>query len=401
MPEIEHHLREQASCINAKDIHGRLQHWGPLEVSWDLAKDAFRHVLSLPGNEAHLPRLVEGRKHLWLELVMREQPFILDYFFSGSLDECDPDLRRHEYDHGVATEKTRSAECEVRGVDCDHLPTMLGQFARDVLVETWHASHLLRREPFDDEAAEEGLLRFEETHAIGKRLRLHPQVVRNESLPARIVGHDLCNLANVLKGYLQVPEEIPHALPGIRAALTGTRAAAATLGFLSADGPREHWSIRIPADEARAFFGRNRAGTEDVAIDPRIAMLRSEYVTLLSQFQKNARLHAPRLSTTIRPEKEDLLLRVEDDGPGLCLQDGTPFTPEMIPVLFRTDFSTKKENGGFGLQLVNAIVEARKGAIAVCSIPADGKPRSWSSDPSFTLPVHDHAGTVMAVRMPY
>lgn len=79
--------------------------------------------------------------------------------------------------------------------------------------------------------------------------------------------------------------------------------------------------------------------------------------------------------TGSRNEQGDVLLAVEDDGPGL--------TPEALATCMEFSVAARADGGGLGLPLVKAFVDAQGGEIRVYSPPV-GKPR----------------GTVVIMRFP-
>lgn len=65
---------------------------------------------------------------------------------------------------------------------------------------------------------------------------------------------------------------------------------------------------------------------------------------------------------TLRPEPDELLLRVADNGPGL---------PEGVDV-FRRGWSGKGEGRGLGLALVRQVAERYGGAVVAAQGPGGG-----------------------------
>ncbi|MFB7267745.1 sensor histidine kinase, partial [Streptomyces nojiriensis] len=69
-----------------------------------------------------------------------------------------------------------------------------------------------------------------------------------------------------------------------------------------------------------------------------------------------------RIAVTLRPESDELLLRVADNGPGL---------PEGVDV-FRRGWSGKGEGRGLGLALVRQVAERCGGAVTAAQGPGGG-----------------------------
>ncbi|MFJ3859159.1 sensor histidine kinase [Streptomyces sp. NPDC090085] len=119
-----------------------------------------------------------------------------------------------------------------------------------------------------------------------------------------------------------------------------------------AAGPGHHWRLNLPPEPAT------------VAADP--ARIQQILVNLLA----NARTHTPPGTTVtahVSRETDSVLLRVEDDGPGIA--------PELLPRVFerfaRGDASRSRAAGstGLGLAIVQALVSAHGGRVDVTSEP--------------------------------
>ncbi|MFI8359357.1 sensor histidine kinase [Streptomyces sp. NPDC085612] len=117
-------------------------------------------------------------------------------------------------------------------------------------------------------------------------------------------------------------------------------------------GPGHHWRLNLPQEPAT------------VAADP--ARIQQILVNLLA----NARTHTPPGTTVtahVSRETDSVLLRVEDDGPGIA--------PELLPRVFerfaRGDASRSRAAGstGLGLAIVQALVSAHGGRVDVTSEP--------------------------------
>ena len=91
---------------------------------------------------------------------------------------------------------------------------------------------------------------------------------------------------------------------------------------------------------------------------------------VLANLLANARVHTPAgttVTTSVRREGGAVVLRVEDDGPGVA--------PDLLPRLFhrfaRGDAARSPGNGstGLGLAIVDAVVRAHEGRVDVESVP--------------------------------
>lgn len=92
-----------------------------------------------------------------------------------------------------------------------------------------------------------------------------------------------------------------------------------------------------------------------------------DLVTVLGNLIDNAvdaltAVPAARIAVTLRPEPDELLLRVADNGPGL---------PEGVDV-FRRGWSGKGEGRGLGLALVRQVTERYGGAVVAAQGPGGG-----------------------------
>lgn len=92
-----------------------------------------------------------------------------------------------------------------------------------------------------------------------------------------------------------------------------------------------------------------------------------DLVTVLGNLIDNAvdaltAVPGARIAVTLRPEPDELLLRVADNGPGL---------PEGVDV-FRRGWSGKGEGRGLGLALVRQVVERYGGAVVAAQGPGGG-----------------------------
>lgn len=92
-----------------------------------------------------------------------------------------------------------------------------------------------------------------------------------------------------------------------------------------------------------------------------------DLVTVLGNLIDNAvdaltAVPGARIAVTLRPESDELLLRVADNGPGL---------PEGVDV-FRRGWSGKGEGRGLGLALVRQVVERYGGAVVAAQGPGGG-----------------------------
>lgn len=137
---------------------------------------------------------------------------------------------------------------------------------------------------------------------------------------------------------------------------------------------RDHvWRLELPGSDSDADDADPTAaatgGTPDAVVLGDEARLRQVFTNLLG----NARVHTPPGTTVIisvRPEPEEVVLSVADDGPGI---------PEsLLPSLFqrfsRGDAGRNRDGGstGLGLAIAQAIVAAHGGEITVRSTPGSG-----------------------------
>ncbi|MGW6057153.1 sensor histidine kinase [Streptomyces sp. NPDC055189] len=125
-----------------------------------------------------------------------------------------------------------------------------------------------------------------------------------------------------------------------------------TVSDARAAGPEHYWALELPDEPAL------------VLADP--ARLQQVVVNLLA----NARTHTPpgtKVTARVRRAGPGVCLEVEDNGPGIA--------PALLPHVFerfaRGDASRSRNAGstGLGLALVQAIVAAHGGTVAVDSVP--------------------------------
>ena len=69
---------------------------------------------------------------------------------------------------------------------------------------------------------------------------------------------------------------------------------------------------------------------------------------------------------------------VSDSGPGI--------TPEQLPHVFQSFFTTKPSGSGLGLSITRSIVEAHGGTVSACNRPGGGA--------SFCITLPVHAGAI-------
>ncbi|MFF5283129.1 HAMP domain-containing sensor histidine kinase [Streptomyces sp. 62] len=178
---------------------------------------------------------------------------------------------------------------------------------------------------------------------------------RIESEATRMTGlvEDLLLLARLDAGR-PLSYETTDLVPLVVDAVSDARAA----------GPEHHWRLELPTDGA--------------AVRADGARLQQVLVNLLA----NARTHTPpgtkvtaRVRTAARTEARteprtevpDVLVEIEDDGPGI--------PPELLPAVFerfaRGDASRSRNAGstGLGLAIVRAVVLAHGGEVGVESAP--------------------------------
>ena len=132
-----------------------------------------------------------------------------------------------------------------------------------------------------------------------------------------------------------------------------------------AASPDHVWRLELP--------GSDDAGPDDAGPDAVIlgddARLRQVFTNLLG----NARVHTPPGTTvvvSVRPEPEEVVLTVSDDGPGIP----EDLTPSLFQRFSRGDAGRNRDGGstGLGLAIAQAIVAAHGGTITVRSTPDSG-----------------------------
>lgn len=91
---------------------------------------------------------------------------------------------------------------------------------------------------------------------------------------------------------------------------------------------------------------------------------------VLDNFLNNAQKYAPDANVTVRAqiEKDDILVEVLDDGPGI----GTEHTPHLFERFYRVPEDTSKRGTGLGLYICRKIIEAHAGKIGVESTRGKG-----------------------------
>jgi two-component system OmpR family sensor kinase len=119
-----------------------------------------------------------------------------------------------------------------------------------------------------------------------------------------------------------------------------------------AAGPDHHWSLDLPG--------------EPIETDGDLRKLQQVLVNLLA----NARVHTPagtRVHVSLSRIHGRPTLRVEDDGPGIA----TDLQPEVFTRFARGDASRNRAAGstGLGLSIVEAVVAAHHGQVAMNSRP--------------------------------
>lgn len=87
---------------------------------------------------------------------------------------------------------------------------------------------------------------------------------------------------------------------------------------------------------------------------------RDELREVLLNVLENARLAgASRVTVTVSPAVQHIVLEVVDDGGGI--------TPEVLPHVFEPHFSTRTSGSGLGLAISRRLIEGWGGTIGVAS----------------------------------
>ncbi|WP_292832905.1 HAMP domain-containing sensor histidine kinase [Microbacterium sp.] len=131
-----------------------------------------------------------------------------------------------------------------------------------------------------------------------------------------------------------------------------TRVAVDSVADAQAAGPGHEWIIE--------------AGEEPVIVAGDAVRLHQVVANLLA----NARVHTPdgtRVTTTVRVEGNEAVLRVADDGPGI----DPGVADELFERFARADTSRTRQTGGtgLGLSIAKAIATAHHGTLSVSSVP--------------------------------
>jgi len=115
---------------------------------------------------------------------------------------------------------------------------------------------------------------------------------------------------------------------------------------------------RVPVDTARVLAGRVH-GT------------RAQFARVVANLLDNACRHATaRVAVTLVREEHDVVLTVDDDGPGIAIPD----RERVFERFTRLDEGRSRDAGGVGLGLamVRAIVERHGGTVAIDDAPLGG-----------------------------
>ncbi|AZS37343.1 putative sensor histidine kinase TcrY [Microbacterium lemovicicum] len=167
--------------------------------------------------------------------------------------------------------------------------------------------------------------------------------IQAQSLRMTTLVEDLLLLARLDEG-----QELVHGTVDL------TRMAVEAVGDARPAGPDHRWLVDV--DETPVVITGDAGRLQQV----------------LANLLANARTHTPSgtsITTSVRHEGSDAVLRVHDDGPGV--------DPDVASELFerfaRADRSRARNTGGtgLGLSIARAIVEAHHGSIRVDSTPGD------------------------------
>lgn len=195
---------------------------------------------------------------------------------------------------------------------------------------------------------------------------------QNERLEefAGIVGHDLRNPLNVISGRVDLIRETGDKahLDGIERCVDRMDALLSDLLALARDGKRiaepEPVSLRGVATEAwQNVYTTN--GSLELAEDLGIVEAdRGRLRQCLENVFRNAVEHADADGPTVRIEALVNGFAISDDGPGIASTDAEK--------VFDRGFTTRRQGTGFGLSIVNRIVDAHGWSITVDETYDDG-----------------------------
>ncbi|GEM_PF-6560477 len=212
---------------------------------------------------------------------------------------------------------------------------------------------------------------------------------KNLKLALSMSGHDLNNLVGIFgticsaysnRKVVNLPEHFFRNYTNYR-----------TLVLTMADlglGGAPAYVTEIPVSQLEYLLYQGRINLKVTTTIPESRTITSrEYVSLYQLVQNVPPVPERKVSVEIEVyrNKGGSLLVVRDNGPGILDQEDKPISAERLPEIFG-EYSTKKAGGGWGLQLVKALVElptlcrrgTEKGYVSV-STKSEGGPASFYS----------------------
>lgn len=143
-------------------------------------------------------------------------------------------------------------------------------------------------------------------------------------------------------------------------------------GAYIASGGNARFEETIPTSQLELLL--SDVSKYRISIDSSEGIVKTPEYVALHQIVKNARGN---FVVVYREGERWAKLSCQDQGPGICYENGTPLPPEKLPMVFG-NFSTRK-NGGLGLQFTKRLIELRKGDIEIISSPVYGHASEYST----------------------
>lgn len=139
----------------------------------------------------------------------------------------------------------------------------------------------------------------------------------------------------------------------------------ATLAFAKAEGGKSHWQPLNLAELAHTVVDEHRSLGEDVSVGGSVSLMMEGDAAMLRRAIDNVITNAVRYGTSARvwlvADGDDVLLRVEDDGPGIPSE----MRDEVLKPFTRLDRSRGDDNQGVGLGLavVQSVIRVHRGRL--------------------------------------
>ena len=197
-----------------------------------------------------------------------------------------------------------------------------------------------------------------------------------------VISHDIRNPLNVARGRAELTAEtgdISHIDPVITAL---ERVEELTDSLLSMAGKSGAASEQTPVDLdacAGAAWGMIDAPAATIAIEdglPTVTGNESQLQQLFENLFSNAVRHAgPNISIVVAPTDDGFF--IADDGPGI--------DPDERDQIFELDYSTDTEGTGFGLLIVQQVIDSHGWSIAVEEADGGGAQFTVTVDPADLL----------------